>query len=284
MERGRRSIRRYRSTRSEATPPASPLEACGLHDDSGRAAFVAERHLCSSAVSVSAGTGPARRKGSLSGPSRPALRRPAEDGHRCLRVHRPTRPGHRPLRVSVPAITARAAPSSVPATSQRGRLAHHLSGLNGQRAAGGPGGVAGPQPGRTFVVVRELKRHLIGYAWIIALRELLRIPQIPVEVRRGAVILAGLLTGPFVISALIWWILTGKHPPCRFGNWVGDPAVVRVNTFRSEGIGVIETAGSRCGLNGSMHHRGRVKIVIASGPSAPVEEWATACRVAPVEI
>ena len=39
-----------------------------------------------------------------------------------------------------------------------------------------------------------------------------------------------------------------------------------------------------CGLNGSMHHCGRVKIVIASGPPTPVEEWATACRVAPVEV
>jgi hypothetical protein len=28
-----------------------------------------------------------------------------------------------------------------------------------------------------------------------------------------------------------------------------------------------------CGLNGSMHHCGQVKIVIASGPPTPVEEW-----------
>jgi hypothetical protein len=44
------------------------------------------------------------------------------------------------------------------------------------------------------------------------------------------------------------------------------------------------TAARACGLNGSMHHRGRVKIVIARGPPTPVEEWITACRVAPVEI
>lgn len=61
---------------------------------------------------------------------------------------------------------------------------------------------------RAYVcVVRELKRHLVGYAGVIAFRELLRIPGIPVEIRRGAVILAGLLAGPFVISAFAWWVL-----------------------------------------------------------------------------
>jgi hypothetical protein len=80
--------------------------------------------------------------------------------------------------------------------------------------------------------VRELKSHLVGYAWVIALRELLRIPWIPVEIRRGAVILAGLTTGPFVISAFAWWVLTGKRPPEILGTWLHDPAVVRVNMFR----------------------------------------------------
>jgi hypothetical protein len=80
--------------------------------------------------------------------------------------------------------------------------------------------------------VRELKRHLIGYAGVIVFRELLRIPGIPIEIRRGAVILAGLLTGPFVISAFAWWVLTGKHPPGILGLWLRDPAAVRVNVFR----------------------------------------------------
>jgi hypothetical protein len=82
------------------------------------------------------------------------------------------------------------------------------------------------------VIVRELKAHLIGYAWVIALRELLRLPQIPVEIRRGAVVLAGLVTGPFVISAFVWWVLTGKRLPRALGAWLHDPAVVRVNMFR----------------------------------------------------
>jgi hypothetical protein len=79
--------------------------------------------------------------------------------------------------------------------------------------------------------VRELKRHLIAYAWIIALRELLRIPRIPIEIRRGSVILAGLLTSPLVISAFAWWVLTGKRLPGPLGAWLQDPAVVRVNIF-----------------------------------------------------
>ena len=52
----------------------------------------------------------------------------------------------------------------------------------------------------------------------------------------------------------------------------------------SDAVLIANVAPLVCGLNGSMHHRGRVKIVIASGPPTPVEEWATACRVAPVEI
>jgi hypothetical protein len=80
-------------------------------------------------------------------------------------------------------------------------------------------------------VVRELKRHLIGYAWVIALRELLRVPGVPVEMRRGSVVLAALLTGPFVISAFAWWVLTGKRLPGPLGAWLHDPAVVRVNMF-----------------------------------------------------
>jgi hypothetical protein len=58
---------------------------------------------------------------------------------------------------------------------------------------------------------------LIGYAWVIAFRELVRTPRIPVEIRRGSVILAGLLTSPFVISAFAWWVLTGKRLPGPFG-------------------------------------------------------------------
>jgi hypothetical protein len=79
--------------------------------------------------------------------------------------------------------------------------------------------------------VRALKRHLIGYVWVIALRELLRVPRIPVEIRRGSVLLAGLLTSPFVISGFAWWVLTGKRLPGRLGAWLHDPTVVRVNMF-----------------------------------------------------
>jgi hypothetical protein len=79
--------------------------------------------------------------------------------------------------------------------------------------------------------VRELKRHLIGYAWVIVLRELLRVHRIPVEIRRGSVILAGLLTSPLVISAFAWWVLTGKRLPGPLGAWLLDPAVVKVNMF-----------------------------------------------------
>lgn len=75
----------------------------------------------------------------------------------------------------------------------------------------------------------NFKRHLIGYAWVIALRELRRIPRIPAEIRRGSVILAGLLTSPFVISAFAWWVLTAKRLPGPVGAWLHDPGVVRVN-------------------------------------------------------
>jgi hypothetical protein len=88
--------------------------------------------------------------------------------------------------------------------------------------------------------VRELKRHLIGYAWVIALRELLRNPQIPVEIRRGSVVLAGLVSGPFVISAFAWWVLTGKRLPGPFGAWLGDPTMFRVNVFRKPPAGLFE--------------------------------------------
>ncbi|MFZ1997250.1 MAG: hypothetical protein WAU75_24250 [Solirubrobacteraceae bacterium] len=88
--------------------------------------------------------------------------------------------------------------------------------------------------------MHELKRHLIGYAWVIALRELLRTPQIPVEIRRGSVVLAGLATGPFVISAFVWWVLSGKRPPGPFGAWLGDPAMCRVNVFRKPPPGLFE--------------------------------------------
>jgi hypothetical protein len=80
--------------------------------------------------------------------------------------------------------------------------------------------------------VHELKRHLVGYVWVVALRELLRIPSVPVEIRRGSVILAGLLASPFVICAFVWWVLTGKRLRGRLGAWLLDPTVVRVNVFR----------------------------------------------------
>lgn len=83
-----------------------------------------------------------------------------------------------------------------------------------------------------FVVVRELKRHLVGYVWVIAFRELLRVPSFPVEVRKGSVILAGLLASPFVICAFGWWVLTGKRLRGRFGDRLLDPTVVGVNVFR----------------------------------------------------
>jgi hypothetical protein len=89
-------------------------------------------------------------------------------------------------------------------------------------------------------VVREFKRQLIGYAWVIALRELLRTSRIPVEIRRGSVILAGLLTSPLVISALAWWVLTGKRMPGPIGAWLRDPAVVRVNMFRKLPASLLE--------------------------------------------
>ncbi len=54
----------------------------------------------------------------------------------------------------------------------------------------------------------------MGYVWVIALRELLRIPRIPVEIRRGSV------------------ALTGKRLPGPVGAWLHDPAVVKVNMFR----------------------------------------------------
>lgn len=92
--------------------------------------------------------------------------------------------------------------------------------------------------------MRKLKRHLVGYAGVIAFRELLRIPGIPVEIRRGAVILAGLLTGPFLISAFAWWVLTGKHPPGILGLWLRDPAVVRVNVFRKPPASLLENCAA----------------------------------------
>jgi hypothetical protein len=88
--------------------------------------------------------------------------------------------------------------------------------------------------------VRDFKHHLIGYAWVIALRELLRIPQIPVEIRRGSVVLAALVSGPFVISAFAWWVLIGKRLPGPFGAWLGDPAMFRVNVFRKPPAGLFE--------------------------------------------
>lgn len=89
-----------------------------------------------------------------------------------------------------------------------------------------------PRAQATSVVVRQLKRHLVEYVWVIALREPLRIPSVPVEMRRGSVILAGLLTSPLVICAFIWWMLTGRRLRGRLGAWLLDPAVVRVNVFR----------------------------------------------------
>jgi hypothetical protein len=79
--------------------------------------------------------------------------------------------------------------------------------------------------------MRDFKRHLVGCAWVIGLRELLRTPLIPVEIRRGSVILVGLLSSPFVISAFAWWVLTGERLPGPLGAGLRDPAVIRVNMF-----------------------------------------------------
>lgn len=92
--------------------------------------------------------------------------------------------------------------------------------------------------------MRELKCHLIGYAWVIALRELLRLPEIPVEMRRGPVVLAGLVTGPFVITAFAWWVLTGNRLPGPLGAWLHDPAVVRVNMFRKLPASLLEDSAA----------------------------------------
>ena len=59
-----------------------------------------------------------------------------------------------------------------------------------------------------------------------------------------------------------------------------DPARTHARQFERCSF----VAALPCGLNGSMQHCGWVKIVIASGLPTPVEEWATACRVAPVRI
>jgi hypothetical protein len=115
-----------------------------------------------------------------------------------------------------------------------------LSGLNGAPVSMSVRGRPGKGLKRRFVVVRELKRHLIGYARVIAFRELLRIPRVPIEIRRGSVILAGLLASPFVILAFAWWVLTGKRLPRPLGAWLGDPAVVRVNMFRKLPAALLE--------------------------------------------
>lgn len=93
---------------------------------------------------------------------------------------------------------------------------------------------------RRFVVVRELQRHLIGYAGVIAFRELLRISWVPIEIRRASVILAGLFASPFVILAFAWWVLTGKRLHRPLGACLGDPAVVRVNMFRKLPAALLE--------------------------------------------
>jgi hypothetical protein len=120
----------------------------------------------------------------------------------------------------------------------------------------------------------------LGYAWVIAFRELLRAPQIPVEIRRGGVILAGFVTGPFVISAFAWWVMTGKHPPGPLGIWLRDPAVVRVNMsescqrlcsripphlMASRNSGLTGSAcGRRCALNHSRGSARRARIAQAT--------------------
>jgi hypothetical protein len=68
---------------------------------------------------------------------------------------------------------------------------HHLSGSNGASVSMSVQEPARKSLKRRFVVVRELKRHLSAYAGVIAFRELLRIPGVPIEIRRGSVILAG---------------------------------------------------------------------------------------------
>ncbi len=88
--------------------------------------------------------------------------------------------------------------------------------------------------------MRELKRHLAGYVWVVVFRELLRVPSVPVELRRGSVILAGLLASPFVICAFVWWVLTGKRLRGRLGAWLLDPTVVSVNVFRKPPANIYE--------------------------------------------
>lgn len=81
------------------------------------------------------------------------------------------------------------------------------------------------------------------------------------------------------------YVRTEVAPSVRItpnGVYIGVNAHFQLTTPEAPGNAYI--AAKRCGLNGSMHHDGRVKIVIASGPPTPVEELATACRVAPVEI
>jgi hypothetical protein len=54
------------------------------------------------------------------------------------------------------------------------------------------------------------------------------------------VVLVALATGPFVISAFVWWVLTGKRLPGPFGAWLGDPPMFRVNVFRKPPAGLLE--------------------------------------------
>ena len=81
--------------------------------------------------------------------------------------------------------------------------------------------------------MHEVKRLLIRYGWTVAFRELLRTPRIPVELRRGSVILVGLLISPFVTSASVWWLLTGKRIPGPLGAWFSPSPMIRVNCSAS---------------------------------------------------
>ncbi|MDQ6731747.1 MAG: hypothetical protein M3022_16040 [Actinomycetota bacterium] len=77
----------------------------------------------------------------------------------------------------------------------------------------------------------EFKRHLGHYVWTVALRELLRLPQIAPEVKRGVIVLGGVVIAPFVIISYVWWLLTGRRAPTALGGWPSPPGSVHVNVF-----------------------------------------------------
>lgn len=95
----------------------------------------------------------------------------------------------------------------------------------------GPRPPNGPKDQCTAVAVPEFKRHLGHYVWTVALRELLRLPQIAPEVKRGVIVLGGVVIAPFVIISYVWWLLTGRRAPTALGGWLSPPGSVHVNVF-----------------------------------------------------